>query len=245
MSLYQEKIISILQTIIADEKDSMEQATDILIKAQLEKRSIFIFGASHAGLLSQEMYYRAGGLININPIFADSVLVNVSPISMTTKMEQLEGYGKIIFETSNINTNDVLILHSVSGRNPVVIDMALKAKELNVTVIAITNVKYSKSVNSRHSSGNNLYQLADVVIDSHGEIGDAICSLPNDLQKVGPASTITSCFIMNSIITDVAFKLAEINPSSVPVLYSANLDNTQDLNKELVNEYKDTIHYEF
>lgn len=245
MNQYQTKIFENLKTIVEQEQNSMKKATQILIKAQQEKQSIFIFGASHAGLLSQEVFYRAGGLININPIFADSILVNVSPISTTTKMEQLEGYGKIIFETSKMKENDVLILHSVSGRNPVVIEMALEARKKDITVIAITNVDYSKNVISRHSSGKNLYQIADVVINTHGELGDAVCTLPNGKQKVGPASTITSCFIMNSIITEVAFELAEMNPELVPVLYSANLDNTQELNRELIEAYKDTIHYEF
>lgn len=245
MNLYQEKIIKNLQEIIEKEKGSMNQVIEILLDSQKNKKSIFIFGASHAGILSQEMFYRAKGLININPIFAESVLVNVSPITKTTKMEQLEGYGSIVFSTSKIKEGDILILHSVSGRNPVIIDMALEAKKKGVKIISITNITYSKQVSSRHSSGKKLFEISDVVIDTHGEVGDAVCTLPNGKQKVGPASTITSCFIMNSIITDVAYKLADINPNEVPVLYSANLDNTKIENERLVELYKETIHYDF
>ena len=69
--------------------------------------------------------------------------------------------------------------------------------------------------------------------------------MPNNKQLVGPASTIASCFIMNTIISEVAIELCKINPDNVPVFYSANLDNTAEENKRLVSLYKDTIHYEF
>ncbi len=245
MKSYQSKIIANLTKITQNENSKIDEAINLLIQAQLNKNSIFIFGASHAGIISQEVFYRAGGLININPIFANEVLVNNSPITLTSKMEQLEGYGTLVFNSSKIKSNDILILHSVSGRNPIIIDMALEARKNGIKIISITNLKYSKSVSSRHSCKKNLYELSDIVIDTHGEIGDAVCELPNNKQLVGPASTIASCFIMNTIISEVAIELCKINPDNVPVFYSANLDNTAEENKRLVSLYKDTIHYEF
>lgn len=55
----------------------------------------------------------------------------------------------------NISFNDSflmkeLILHSVSGRNPVTIDLAFAAKK-KVKIVALTNVNYSKQITSRHS----------------------------------------------------------------------------------------------
>lgn len=44
-------------------------------------------------------------------------------------MERLEGYGTALAEIQPFKEGDVLILHSVSGRNPVIIDLALAAKE--------------------------------------------------------------------------------------------------------------------
>lgn len=245
MKTYQSKILENLSTIIKDEQDAMNRTKESLLNATLEKRSIFVFGSSHAGILAQELFYRAGGLITINPIFSGDTMVNTSPITRTTKIEQLEGYGKILFETTPIKANDVLIIHSVSGRNPLVIDLALEAKKNNIEIIAVTNVTYSKSVTSRHSSQKLLYELADIVIDTHGEVGDAIVDIPASTQKVGAASTITACFIMNSIICEVAVELSAINPQLVPVFYSANLDDTSEKNKELVDYYSDVIHYDY
>lgn len=59
-------------------------------------------------------------------------------------MERLEGYGRIIIDNSGIKENDILIIHSVSGRNTISIDMALRAKEKGIRLIVITNMAYSK-----------------------------------------------------------------------------------------------------
>ena len=75
------------------------------------------------------MYYRAGGMMTINAIFGRELMLDRSPITFTSKMERLEGYGSALAATQPFTAGDVLILHSVSGRNPVIIDMALHAKE--------------------------------------------------------------------------------------------------------------------
>lgn len=53
-------------------------------------------------------------------------------------MEQLEGYGTLVFfNFSKIKSNDILILHSVSGRNPIIIDMALEVQCVGIKIISI------------------------------------------------------------------------------------------------------------
>lgn len=243
MLIYQKKILDNLNEIVEKEEENILKSKDLIIKATKNKNSIYVFGASHAGILSQELFYRAGGLITINPIFSSDTMVNTTPITRTSKVEQLEGYGEILFETTDFRPNDVLLLHSVSGRNPIIIELALKAKDLGVKTIAITNVSYSKDVKSRHSSGKNLYEISDIVIDNHGIKGDAVVEVGK--RTVGPASTITSAFIANAIITEVAIELDKTGNEFMPFFYSANLDNTAQKNKELVEYYKDVIHYIF
>lgn len=242
MYIYQEKILDNLNEIIKKEEQNIEKAKDMFIETIDNKNSIYVFGASHAGILTQELFYRAGGLAIINPVFSAETVVNTSPISKTSKMEQLEGYGKIIFDSTDLKKGDLLILHSVSGRNPVVIDFALEAAKCGVKILAITNISYSKSVLSRHSSGKKLYEISDLTIDNHGIKGDAAVEVGD--RMVGPTSTVTSAFIMNTIISEVAIEMKE-NNQTIPVFYSANLDDTNIKNKMLVKEYKNMIHYKF
>ncbi len=242
---YFTRVKEILEQVEKNEIDAMEQAINLLTEANLNKQSIYIFGASHAGILTEEMYYRAGGMMTINAIFAKEVMLDRQPITFTSRMEQLEGYGRAIETTVTFHENDVLILHSVSGRNPVIIDLALAAKEKGVKIIALTNKTYSKSVTSRHSSGKRLFELADVVIDNHGDIGDGSCNVEGIKQKVGPSSTVVGATVLNAIIVEVTRNLLQNGVSYPPVFYSANLDGGSQLNEQLFEQYKDVIHYNF
>ncbi|WP_439258012.1 sugar isomerase domain-containing protein [Lonepinella sp. BR2271] len=242
---YIEKIRAILTLIEEKERMAIEQTVELFVQAITEKRSLYIFGASHAGILTQELYYRAGGLMLINPIFAREVLLDREPITFTSQMERLEGYGTAIASTVNFHKDDILIIHSVSGRNAIVLDLALAAKQKGVKIIALTNVAYSQSVSSRHVSGQRLFELADVVLDNHGDIGDATCKIQGIEQKVGPTSTVIGATILNTVVVETCRRLVELGVTSPPIFYSANLDGGDEKNKELYNDYKESIHYQF
>lgn len=245
MFQYVERISQILEEVFEEETEKIDESVSLIVDATKNKNSIFIFGASHAGILSQELFYRAGGLVTINPIFGKELMLDRSPISITSQMERLEGYGTIIGKSVPFKKDDVLILHSVSGRNSVIIDLALYAKSKGVRMIGLTNLSYSKAVYSRHSSGKRLFELSDIVIDNHGDIGDACCTVPRLEQKVGASSTVVGAVILNTIVVEAVKKLINNGIDQPPVLYSSNLDGGDELNKSIFLEYKDSIHYNF
>ena len=172
-------------------------------------------------------------------------MLDTSPITMTSEMERLEGYGTTVANKTNISEGDVVIVHSVSGRNPVSIEMAIESKKKGATVICITNLSYSKDVSSRHSSGKNLYQVSDIVIDNHGEKGDACVEISGLNQKVSPTSTVAAVTIMNSIIAEATELLVKNGMDKPPIFYSANIDGGDELNKKIFEEYRDVIHYKY
>ena len=242
---YIDRILELIKTIQIEEKENMEKCVELLTEAILNKKSIYSFGASHAGILSEEMYYRAGGLMMINPIFGREIMLDTSPITVTSMMERCVGYGAILANKVNFQKDDVLIVHSVSGRNPVTIEIAIAAKEKGVKVIGLTNLEYSKSVSSRHLSGKNLYEFCDIVIDNHGDIGDACVSIEGTKQKAAPTSTVIGALILNSIVAATAQNLVMKGMKKPPIFYSANIDGGDELNEKLYEEYKDSIHYKF
>lgn len=242
---YIDKIKDLISLIEVEEKETMKKATNILVKAIKNKNSIFTFGASHAGILSEELYYRAGGLVVINPVFARSLMLDTVPITYTSQMERLVGYGTTLAKKTSIKGGDVVIIHSVSGRNPVSVEFAMESKKMGATVICITNLNYSKTVSSRHPSGKNLYQVSDLVIDNHGEKGDACVEIDGINQKVSPTSTVIAAIIMNSVIAATAQELVYAGMNTPPIFYSANIDGGDELNKKIFNEYNDVIHYQY
>ncbi|KRL85903.1 sugar isomerase (SIS) [Lacticaseibacillus pantheris DSM 15945 = JCM 12539 = NBRC 106106] len=244
MYRYIDNVEQLISKVANEEKPNIDATINLLTDANLKKHSIYVFGASHAGIIAQEMYYRAGGMLTINAIFGREVMLDRSPITFTSDMERLEGYGTRLANSVNFKPNDVLILHSVSGRNPVIVDLAIAAKKKGVRIVGLTNVSYSKTVTSRHSSGKRLFELADIVIDNHGDVGDASCQLAGAPQKVGPTSTVVGAAILNAIIVEVSQRLVDTT-GEAPVFYSANLDDGDERNRQLVKEYQEMIHYDF
>ena len=242
---YISHIKDLIDTIENKEKENMEASVKLLTKTIMNKKSIYTFGASHAGILSEELFYRAGGLMLTTPIFGRELMLDTSPITLTSKMERCIGYGTILASKVDFNQDDVLIVHSVSGRNPVTIEVATVAKDKGVKIIGITNLKYSKSVTSRHPSGLKLYNLCDIILDNHGDIGDACVSIDGINQKVSPTSTVIGATMLNAIIAATVQELVNNGVSTPPIFYSANLDNGDEMNSELFDEYSDCIKYKY
>ena len=137
---YHKHITDILNEVFDKESAAMEEAAAVLAAANKEGRSIFGFGCNHAGLITLELFYRTGGMVTVNPIRAPGMMLELSPPTMTSEMERIPGYGKIILNNEPCKAGDVLIIHSVSGRNAVTIDMAERAREIGMTVIVVTNI---------------------------------------------------------------------------------------------------------
>ncbi|MGF7060536.1 sugar isomerase domain-containing protein [Brassicibacter mesophilus] len=239
---YFKHIQNMLEDILDTQYDKIEQAAKSIADAIENGHTVFAFGCSHGGIIAEELFYRTGGLALINPIFNPTLMLNTRPVTMTSRMERLENFGVEIVDQSPIKEGDIIIIHSVSGRNPVVIDVALRAKEKGAYVIGITNMTYSKNVTSRHKSRKRLYEVSHLVLDNCGDFEDASIKLDGFEQKIAPTSTITGAAIVNAIIVEVSSTLL-LKGIKPPIFHSANVDGGDDFNKEIFQKYRDRIFY--
>lgn len=239
---YAAHIHELLDQILKTQERTIDCCAETIGKAIQEKHAVFVFGASHAGILAQEMFYRTGGLVVLNPILPAEVMLNIRPVTQTSAMERIDGYGSVILDHTPIRKGDVLLIHSVSGRNTIAIEMALAAKQKGIQVIAITNLTYSKQVSSRHASKKRLYECADWVIDNCGDFEDSCILVDGMNQKIAPTSTVCGAFIVNMLLIEVVEYLLKqgIEP---PIFHSANVDGGDAFNQVLLETYKDQIHY--
>lgn len=143
---YFDYVLNLLKEIKENEMSNIEKSANLIADAIENKKSIFAFGASHAGIITEELFYRAGGLAVVNPILESSVMLNTRPVTFTSAMERLLGYGTEIAKKTPIKEGDVIICHSVSGRNAIMLDFVSEAKKKGAKIIGITNLKYSESV---------------------------------------------------------------------------------------------------
>src|SRR6266508_1515370 len=160
---YLQSIQGLIGELIEKQTPTIERAAEIIAKAIAEGHSLFGFGCNHSLLPVLDIYYRAGGLMLVNPIVAPGLLLDLHPPTLTSKMEQLEGYGEIALAGAPIKEGDVLIIVSVSGRNAVPVEAAVKAKALGATVIGVTSRAFSDSVTPRNKLGKKLIDVADLI----------------------------------------------------------------------------------
>lgn len=231
-----------IERAFSSQRAVLEQTSSLIAKAIEAKKNVFVFGCSHAGILAEEVFYRTGGLAVINPIFFPGFMLNTRPITMTSSLERVSGLGKTILEKNHVGEGDVLILHSVSGRNTVPVEMAIEAKKCGVHTVCITNLAYSQAVTSRHPDGKRLFEVCDLVIDNGGEVGDAAIKLEGLAEKIGPTSTTVGTALLNAIVID-AVELMIADGIVPPVFMSANLDGGDEHNARIFKEYKDNIFY--
>lgn len=239
---YLDHVHELFKKIRDTQGEAIEQSVELIFSTFKRGGSIFAFGASHAGIVTEELYCRAGGMMITNPVFNPTLMLNTRPFPITSGMERLEGFGQIIIRNTPLKKDDVLIIHSVSGRNAVTIDMAIEAGKMGAKIIVITSVEYSKSVPSRHSGGKNLYEYGDIVIDNCGEIGDAAISVDDTGVKAGPTSTATGAVIANMLAVGFA-ELCAVNGIEPPIFKSANNVEDPDRDRRIFEKYRDRVHY--
>ncbi len=239
---YLARLTAILEDVEKTQGPAIQESATAISTAIKDHKCIYAFGCNHANLLAKELVYRSGGLVVVNLIAAPGLDLDVRPFTLTTEIERLPDYGAILVRAAGIKAGDVFLVHSVSGRNSVTVDAAMEAKKLGATVICLTNLAYSKSVSSRHSSGKRLFEVSDLVLDNCGDIGDAAVDIPQLGQKVAATSTAVGAAILNAMVAEVVGQLitAGITP---PVFLSSNLEGGDAHNEKVLAEYKDLIKY--
>jgi len=236
-------LIELLARIRDEESEALEQAAQIMADAIEHGHSIFAFGCTHSSLPIQDLVYRAGGLMLINPILAPGIAsLDVHPATLSSAMEQMTGYAKVILDNTPIQSGDVLILVSVSGRNAVPIEMAQIARERGIKVIGVTSKEYTEAVTSRHPSGKKMRDFADVVLDNKAPKGDAVLYDPRVPQKFVPVSGVTSNALLQALVAATIEELLERGVTP-PVLLAANVDGGAEYNARLFAQYRERIHY--
>lgn len=189
--------------------------TAMVMADSIEKgRWVHTFGCGHSTLPVEEMYPRIGGFVGFHPIIELPLsffthIVGDMGVHQFIFLERVEGYGDQIMKGYNFDERDTMWLFSHTGINNVNIDVALRSKELGMTVVVFGSAAESMGKKSRHSSGKNIFEIADIVVDSCVPLQDASVDLKNHQDKIGPLSTHAYVTIVWMTITTVAEILAD------------------------------------
>lgn len=234
-NVYINKIQNLINEVKETQLETINKVAELFVEKIKQDKVIHIFGTGHSHMIAIEMFVRAGGLANINAML-DATITTSAGARKGSYMEKLSGLAEIIWNGYNIDKDDIMIIISNSGRNSVPVEMALKAKEEGLTLIAITSMNHTKNCESRHPSGKRLFEIADIVLDNCVPVGDSL--MDYDGVKSGPGSTISGSLIVDSI---VAQTLTLLNKERIqlPIFTSQNVNGFN--NDNLYDKYENRI----
>ncbi|MGD9710907.1 MAG: sugar isomerase domain-containing protein [Thermomicrobiales bacterium] len=223
-----------LQNELRTEGAAIVQGADLLAECIGHGGLVHVFGSGHSHMMAEEVFYRAGSLMAFN------ALLDINLTSFGTlragEVERTEGYAKIILNSFRVAANEVVIVVSNSGINPVPIDLAIESKKLGAKTIAVTSASAYANAASRHSSGKKLAEVCDLTIDSHVPEGDAILSFEGLSSKVAASSTALGSTLLNMLIAETVAVMLE-RGYRVPALVSMNVPGGDEHNRALIEEY--------
>lgn len=199
---------------------------------------IYVFGTGHSHMIAEELFYRAGGLSRIRPILLPALMLHESA-SESTAIERDPRLVDQILDQYPIQAEDVLLVVSNSGRNPVPVELAMRVQERKTPVVALLNARHSASVQSRHQSGLKLGDIADLVIDNCGIEGDACVSLGDG--RIGAASTVTGALIVQMIACH-AIETA-MQGGWKPEIFCSSNASGEDHNDAILERYRGLVRH--
>lgn len=234
-----------LEKIEKTQKEAVKKAAGIVADRIAEDVPVFVYGpGGHSNLGTQELFFRAGGLMHINPILDEGTLLSSGALR-SMAIERLPGYGRIVMEKSGFGKGDVMILINAYGINSAVIDSALYCKEVGGKLIAVTSPGHARSTSpdhpARHPSRKNLCDIADVVLDDGIQVGDAVIEMDGVEPKVGAMSTFANAYLLNCLSMIALQKL--VSRGIVPPIWrSGNSAGGDEWNNKFVGQFKNKIH---
>ncbi len=204
----------LLEQLQETQQAAIAQAADHCAKSIGSGKLVHLFGTGHGSFPALEAFPRSGSLVGFHPIaeLPITLLHHVygdMGVPQYRFLHRQEGYGRAILEGHRLDPSDTLVLFSHSGINPVVLDMALMAKEKGLALVGVTSRPHSQATASRHSSGKKLYEVADVVIDTGAPLGDACVRLDGLDDPVAAVSSMLVMTVVDAMIAETARILVE------------------------------------
>lgn len=228
---YLARVVELLQEVLDTQWDVIAEAARVVAAALSDDREIHAFGSGHSHMLAEELYYRAGGLADVRPILFEGLMLHAdAPLS--TRLERLPGLAHALLDAHGVASGDVLFVFSNSGRNQVTTELAAEARDRGLTVIAVTSVTHSQATSPR-GGGRRLLELADIVIDNRGALGDATIEVAGFHRRVAPTSTAVGAAIVNAVVAQ-SVGLAVAAGVEPRVYASSNVDAGDAINDAIL-----------
>ena len=163
---YVENAFANVREVMEKQADNIRAGAALMAEAIRNDRLINVYaGGGHTTLAMGEMFFRAGGLANINPLMETALSVFNQALKYL-ELERTVNFGASIIKYYDIQKDDVVLFFHNIGINPATIDAAMEVKKRGGKIIAVASSYWQNEMPAdhfiRHPSGKNLFDFADV-----------------------------------------------------------------------------------
>jgi uncharacterized phosphosugar-binding protein len=204
--------LELLRRIETDTAPDIDRAAEICASSIGNGGLVFLFGNGHSRMMCEEMTPRQGcyagwvALVEL-ALSNHANIVGANGLRAPLHLEKYEGYAEQILKGFHFGPHDAFIVISTSGIRPVIVEMALGAKQRGLPVIGMLSRRHCEQSPAAHSSGKKLIDVADVILDNQCPPGDCVLELEGLEWRTGPTSTVTGGMIINMLRCATAEKL--------------------------------------
>ena len=241
---YVEKAFANIREVVEKQGDNIKAAAALMADAIKNDRLINVYaGGGHTTLAMGEMFFRAGGLANINPLMETALSVFNQALKYL-ELERTVNFGASIIKYYDIQEGDVVLFFHNIGINPATIDAAMEVKKRGGKIIAVASSYWQDEMPAdhfiRHPSGKNLFDFAEVCIDDYNPVGDAIVNVPGLDTPIAPVSNLVDFTIAHLLEIETVRQCIEMGVTP-PVWSSANTPGGDEKNAAYLKKYKPQI----
>ena len=108
----------LVDRLLVDEWPRIRAGAELMADTLARGGVIHAFGTGHSHMLAEELFYRAGGLVRVEPILFEGLMLHAGA-RLSTALERLPGLGEAILDEHPMAEGDVLVVASNSGGNVV------------------------------------------------------------------------------------------------------------------------------
>ena len=241
---YFERIQENIKKVMETQKENIELAAFAMADAIENDKLINVYGGGgHTTLCMGEMFFRAGGLCNVNPIMETALSVFNQALKYL-ELERTVNFGASIVKYYDLKKDDLLIVFHNIGINAATIDAVEEAKKRGVKIIAVSSSYWQNEMAPdhfiRHPNGKNLFDYADICIDDYNPVGDAVVSVEGCDTPIAPISNIVDFYIIHALEIATIRECVKrgITP---PVWKSANTPGGDEFNQSNMDKYKPRV----
>lgn len=243
---YHRAVLDHLGRLCASTADAMAAAARRVADKVIADEIVYVYGpGGHSNLAAQEVFFRAGGLVNVSAILDEGTLLSSGALR-SMAIERTPGYGRVVMDDNRLRPGDLLVLVNAYGINAALIDAALWAREHEVTTIGISSRVHAEQTSrdhvARHPSAQNLHDIVDLHLDTAVPVGDAVIDLRGIPERMGAVSTFANAYVIASLMMSAAAMVA--GDGYEPTIWrSGNAPNGDETNNQFVERFRGRVRW--